>query len=83
MPDKHSGIWSLGEAAKRHRFDEELANTLVKTFPACRVIDIGCGLGEYCTYFDQHYVKVLGIEGTVSIDTIAQSNRLASKSPVI
>jgi len=70
--DQETGIWNLGTAKKRHRFDAPLAAKIAELFSPVLAADLGCGIGEYCKAFKEHgWPAVHGYEGTPEIAEIA------------
>ena len=70
--DKETGIWSIEVAKKRHRFDPELANGIIKLYHGTKSIaDVGCGNGSYCRFFKEAGVSIVhGYEGTPNISSL-------------
>lgn len=71
--DPTSGIWDISQA-RSHFFDSRLAEAIPASFgPPQTLIDLGCGLGDYCDMFT--YLSfgktIIGFEGTPSIQKIA------------
>ena len=64
-----TGIWTPEEAEIYHRFDVTLAEKITKCYqPPKRVIDLGCGKGDYCKFFESEGWKNLeGYEGTIGL----------------
>jgi len=70
--DKETGIWTLEEAKKRHRYDPKLAQAMYNMFYPHSVADIGCGTGMYCKFFKELGCEVVnGYEGTQDVKSIA------------
>ena len=71
MVDKGTGIWTLEEAKKRHRFDENLAKAIYAMYSPSSIADLGCGTGAYCRFFNESGCKIVhGYEGTKDISQI-------------
>lgn len=71
--DAETGIWNIELAEKRHRYDPNLAEGIVKIFKSVRsVADLGCGLGHYCKFLKEQGIPLVhGYEGTQNIQKIA------------
>jgi len=76
MVDKLTGIWTIEEAKKRHRFDASLANSIMHLFMPKSIADLGCGNGSYCKFFKDHSGCdiVHGYEGTKEITKLGFFN---------
>lgn len=71
MVDKGTGIWTLEEAKKRHRFDESLARVIYEMYLPKSIADLGCGTGAYCRIFSELGCDIVhGYEGTKDISQI-------------
>src|SRR6185369_3227250 len=56
------GYW-LDNNQTGHHFDTRLANTLIKLFDGCSVLDIGCGMGRYVRAFTHAGIDCAGYDG--------------------
>lgn len=67
-----TGIWSIDEAKVEHVFDQNLAIELTKILPKEeKVVDLGCGRGDYLSVLQSHGFDCIGYEGTPEIVSIA------------
>ena len=66
-----TGIWDLEEASCQHAFDNSLANALLGILKNEKIIDIGCGKGDYLNLFYKNGLSCIGYEGTPNIKEIS------------
>ncbi len=67
-----TGIWNLEEAKVEHAFDKKLAYELSMLLPPEeKVVDLGCGRGDYLSYLSMNGFDCVGYEGTPDIKSIA------------
>lgn len=67
-----TGIWDLEEAKVEHAFDKKLAIELTKELPLSeKVVDLGCGRGDYISILQFNGFDCIGYEGTKGIKSIA------------
>lgn len=70
------GIWSFDEACTQHAYDKFLAHAISKILPNEKVIDFGCGRGDYLSFLSEKGFDCIGIEGTPEISKIAAFNNI-------
>lgn len=69
---ERTGIWNLDEAKVEHAFDKKLACELSNVLPPeSKVVDLGCGRGDYLSYLSMNGFDCIGYEGTPDIKSIA------------
>jgi ubiquinone/menaquinone biosynthesis C-methylase UbiE len=75
--DRQGGIESV--TRKIHNQDEvEITNDYLKEFPNGKLLDAGCGLGDWAMYFEEHGFSVTGLD--ISRKVISELNeRFPSK----
>jgi hypothetical protein len=67
-----TGIWNIEEAKVEHAFDKKLAIELTKILPKGeKVVDLGCGRGDYLSLLQFNGFDCIGYEGTPDIKSIA------------
>lgn len=67
-----TGIWNIEEAKVEHAFDKKLAIELTKILPKEeKVVDLGCGRGDYLSLLQFNGFDCVGYEGTPDIKSIA------------
>lgn len=67
-----TGIWNIEEAKVEHAFDKKLAIELTKILPKeKKVVDLGCGRGDYLSLLQFNGFDCIGYEGTPEIKSIA------------
>lgn len=71
MYDKETGIWDIS-IARRHKCDYFLALAILTHIGMPKeVVDLGCGIGLYCKFFQQMgCTRVFGMEGTPKVNQI-------------
>lgn len=68
----NTGIWNIEEAKVEHAFDKKLAIELTKILPKEeKVVDLGCGRGDYLSLLQFNGFDCIGYEGTPDIKSIA------------
>jgi cyclopropane fatty-acyl-phospholipid synthase-like methyltransferase len=71
------GYWEGLEASSQHCYDETLSKSLVNFFKsekASRVVDFGCGMGNYVKAFQENDINAIGFDGNPN--TPALTNNL-------
>lgn len=80
---KHEGIGPTGgfcldennAAVGGNNFmDEPLAAFLLELFEGHDLLDLGCGLGQYGTYFEQHGILWQGFDGAENVEAVTQGH---------
>lgn len=67
-----TGIWNIEEAKVEHAFDKKLAIELTKILSKEeKVVDLGCGRGDYLSLLQFNGFDCIGYEGTPDIKSIA------------
>jgi len=56
------GFW-LDQSKEGHYFDEKLAHELLSIFANSKVVDMGCGTGQYVKFFEEHKICCDGFDG--------------------
>lgn len=66
------GIWNIEEAKVEHAFDKKLAIELTRILPKEeKVVDLGCGRGDYLSLLQFNGFDCIGYEGTPDIKSIS------------
>jgi cyclopropane fatty-acyl-phospholipid synthase-like methyltransferase len=69
--DESNGIWLVDESNKGyHLFDKKLAKNLALFFDGKTVVDLGCGLGSYKSYFNQQGIFCNGYDGNPNTEQL-------------